>query len=68
MATNQVDLKRARGNLQLHCKSGTFSIFLLFCFVLFQLEISVGLLDRVRVVHVGLGSQRAKSISEDCIS
>ena len=23
-----VDLTRARGNLQLHCKSGTFSIFL----------------------------------------
>ena len=67
MATNEVDLKRARGNLQLHCKSGTFSIFPLFCFVLFQLEISVGLLDRGRVVHIGLGSQREKSISKDCI-
>ena len=68
MATNQVDLKRARGNLQLHCKSGTFSIFLLFRFVLFQLEISVGLLDRVKVVHVGLGSQREKSTSKNRIS
>ena len=32
VATNQVDLKRARGNLQLHCKSGTLSTFL-FIFV-----------------------------------
>ena len=41
VATNQVDLKRARGNLQLHCKSGTFSNFS-FYFILFQSEISVG--------------------------
>ena len=35
VATNQVDLKRARGNLQLHCNSGTFSTFL-FIFIFFS--------------------------------
>ena len=55
-ATNQVDLKRSRGNLQLHCKSGTFSIFL---FILFLVRnLSGCFLDEVSIVHVGLGSQR----------
>ena len=57
VATNPVDLKRARGNLQLHCKSGTFFTFLFNLFLVRNL--SGCFLDGVRVVHVGLGSQRA---------
>ena len=66
VAINPVDLKGARGNLQLHCKFGTFSTFLL---NLFLLEISVGVfLDGVGLVHVGLGSQRATPTCKNCIS
>ena len=66
METNQVDLKRARGNLQLHCKSGTFSTFL------FNLSLVRNLsgcfLDEVSVVHVGLGSRRAMPTSKNYTS
>ena len=72
MATNQIDLNRARGNLQLHCKSGMFSIFL-FIFILFLVRnLSGCFLDKVSVVHVGLGQHRLVRIvsprnSKKCI-
>ena len=66
MATNKVDLKRARGNLQLHCKSGTFSTFLFNLFLVRNL--SGCFLDEVSVVHVGLGSQRAMPTSKNYTS
>ena len=66
MATNRVDLKRARGNFQLHCNSGTFSTFLFNLF--FVRNLSGCFLDEVSVVHVGLGSQQATSTSKNCTS
>ena len=47
MAINPVDLKRARGNLKLHCKSGTFSTFLFNLF--FVRNLSGCLLGRSRI-------------------
>ena len=66
MTTNRVDLKRAKDNLQLHCKSGTFSTFIFNLFL--ERNLSGCFLDEAGVVHVGLGSQRATPTSKNCTS